>query len=126
MSRDSKMREKLEKEVRELRMSLDARQVELRNRAAEAQSAENVLKDYEQQIRDLHVRLYLTPWPVLSSFTAVTAKVMHCLRCLRMLRNLPISHQLPIATPELAGRFTLQTWVMHAPSSMRRACAGHA
>lgn len=55
------MREKLEKEVRELKTSLDARQVELRNRAAEAQSAENVLKDYEQQIRDLHVRPFHKP-----------------------------------------------------------------
>lgn len=36
-------------------MSLDARQVELRNRTADVQTAENLVKDYEQQIRDLHV-----------------------------------------------------------------------
>ena len=35
--RDVKRREKLEKDVRELKSSLDARQVELRNRTAEVQ-----------------------------------------------------------------------------------------
>jgi len=50
-----KRRDKLEKDVRELKMSLDARQVELRNRTADVQTAENLVKDYEQQIRDLHV-----------------------------------------------------------------------
>ena len=45
----------MEKEMRELKSSLDARQVELQNRAAEAQAAENVLRDYEQQIRENQV-----------------------------------------------------------------------
>ena len=38
-------------------MSLEARQVELKSRAAEAQTAENMLKDYERQLRELHVSL---------------------------------------------------------------------
>ena len=54
--RDVKKREKLEKEVHDLKMSLDARLMELRNRTADVQTAENRLKDYEQQIRALHVR----------------------------------------------------------------------
>ena len=54
--RDMKRRENLEREVRDLKGAVNARQVELRNRAAEAQSAENALKDYELQIRELHVR----------------------------------------------------------------------
>lgn len=45
----------MEKEVHDLKMSLDARLVELRNRAAEVQTASNTIKDYEQQIRALHV-----------------------------------------------------------------------
>lgn len=47
----------MEKEVHDLKMSLDARLVELRNRGAEIQTAGNTLKDYEQQIRALHVRI---------------------------------------------------------------------
>lgn len=45
----------MEKEVHDLKMSLDARQMELHNRVADVQSAANTLKEYEQQIRDLHV-----------------------------------------------------------------------
>ena len=36
-------------------MSLEAKQVEMKSRAAEAQTAENMLKDYEKQLRELHV-----------------------------------------------------------------------
>ena len=54
--RDIKRRENLEREVRDLKSAVNARQVELRSRSAEAQSAENALKDYELQIRELHVR----------------------------------------------------------------------
>lgn len=41
--------------MHDLKMSLEARQVELKSRAAEAQTAENMLKDYERQLRGLHV-----------------------------------------------------------------------
>ena len=53
--RDVKKREKLEKDVHDLKMSLDARVMELTNRSADVKTAENTLKDYEQQIRALHV-----------------------------------------------------------------------
>lgn len=53
--RDIKKREKMEKDVHDLKMSLDARIMELRNKCADVKTAENTLKDYEQQIRALHV-----------------------------------------------------------------------
>lgn len=54
-SRDIKKREKLEKEAHDLRMSLDARNMELRNRAADVQAAESTMRDYQQQIKGLQV-----------------------------------------------------------------------
>ena len=45
----------MEKDVHDLKMSLDARIMELRNKCADVKTAENTLKDYEQQIRALHV-----------------------------------------------------------------------
>ena len=56
--RDLKKREKLEKDVHDLKMSLDARIMELTNKTADVRTAENTLKDYEQQIRALHVSFF--------------------------------------------------------------------
>ena len=75
---DIKKKEKLEKEVHDLKNNLEARQGEIKSKSAEAQTAENMLKDYEKQLRELHVSLIPLPERHKSVLHFVTET--HCIK----------------------------------------------